>query len=135
MIWLNKHKMKLKKRKNCGLLSILLVHHFYSISLNSLIEWINKHYPLPSILCIFLIIFFRYYRVTNELGNRMNSINDQREEVRRILTIAKQAKKQREQINAILAQDESFKIGGYFNALLDSLQLTEKKQAVDYSHI
>lgn len=92
-------------------------------------------FSVASVTLLVILIFFRYYRVTNELTERLSTINDQREEIRRILTIAKQAKKQREQIDSILAQDESFKIGGYFNVLLDSLRLTEKKQAVDYSHI
>lgn len=87
------------------------------------------------IICIVSLIFFGYYRALNTINDRIIMINDLRENVQQALTASKKIKKQREQINTILAKDVDFKMGAYFTDLLASLKLTEKKQAVDYSHI
>jgi hypothetical protein len=90
---------------------------------------------LTTIIGLILLIFFMYYRATNTINNRITTINDLRDNVQQILTAAKKVKKQREQIDTILAQDENFRLGAYFDKTLTSLRLSEKRQAVDYSHI
>jgi hypothetical protein len=87
------------------------------------------------ILGILFLVFFMYYRATNSIIDRITTINDLRENVQQILTASKKVKKQREEIDTILAQDENFKIGAYFDKTLTALRLSDKSQPPDYSHI
>ena len=84
------------------------------------------------IICSVLTIgiVFQYYRRINYLEKEITEINDYREDrVRVIREQAAQVKQQRNDVDAILAEDINFKIGGYFKDLLVKLELTDKKIA------
>lgn len=75
-------------------------------------------------------IEFQYYRKIKYWKGRINTINELREDdVRVIRERAQQVKKQRAEVDAILEEDEDFKIGGYFKSLLGRLQLIDKEIA------
>jgi len=86
-------------------------------------------YLLIALSCLVLIIslfVFRYYRKIGNLRWRLVEINNQRQEVRKILTKAEIVKKHRKTVDAILDQDPSFKIIGYFEKVLEKLNLKAK---------
>ena len=90
------------------------------------------------IICSILAggIVFQYYRKINYLKKRITDINDYREnDVRIIREQAAQVKQQRTEVDAILAEDINFKIGGYFKDLLVKLELTNNKIAEETAHV
>lgn len=76
-------------------------------------------------LCAFMI--YRYYSNVDSLLLRINNINEQRERAQLILKQAQRVNKQRADVDAMIAKDEGFKIGGYFNEVLMKLRLTDKR--------
>lgn len=86
-------------------------------------------------ICLVVLLFFLYNRATDAAINRIAAINESRETVQQILTSSKKVTQQREEINNILAKDENFKIGDFFDNALSSLRLSDKKQGKEYSHI
>ncbi len=82
------------------------------------------------------LIVFRFYRQINYLTKRIDDINEAREEqVRIIRQDALQVQQQQAEVDAILAEEEDFKIGGYFKNLLTKLNLTEKQVAEETATI
>jgi hypothetical protein len=80
------------------------------------------------LVCTFLLLFY-YYSSMHSLRRQLEDINDMRENtVRSILTRAQQVRKQKEDVDAMLAQEPDFKIGGYFKDLLTRLDLGDKKE-------
>ncbi len=82
-------------------------------------------------LSIFILIpsvlIFRYYRKITHLRKRIKDINIIREEdVRRILGRAEQVQKEREDVDAMLAEEPDFKIRGFFEKMLAALGLSDK---------
>lgn len=71
--------------------------------------------------CVFII--FRSYRATSALRKRMIVTNQKRREVKEILERYESVKKQQAEVDALLAQDKDFKIGGYFNTVIKKLGL------------
>lgn len=66
-----------------------------------------------------------FYWTIGSLKKQLNDINDIRtERVKVLLGKIEEVKKQRNEVNAILAEDESFKIAGYFNEVLAKQGLT-----------
>lgn len=83
---------------------------------------------------IFLMIaglLFQYYRSVSYLKSEISQLNEEREETRMLLDKAMQVKKEQKQIDAVLAQDENFKIVGYFEDLIGKLGLSSKKSAIE----
>lgn len=78
------------------------------------------------VLAVSLLVF-SYYRSVNSLLDSINTINEERERTRQILTRAERVKRQRAEVDAIISEDENFKIGGFFNDVLNSLHLSDKK--------
>lgn len=82
-------------------------------------------------LASFMVV--HYYRSTKGLLAEIESVNDERERTQKVLSAFAQVKQQRQEVDAILDENKNFKIGGYFNALLDSLQLADKKTMAEPS--
>lgn len=76
-------------------------------------------------------ILFQYYRSVSYLKSEIVQLNEEREETRYILDKALQVKKEQKQIDAVLAQDENFKIQGYFEDLIARLGLSSKKSTIE----
>ena len=73
-------------------------------------------------------IVFQYYRKVKYWKEKIKIINELREDdVKIIREKAQHVQQQRAEVNTILAEDEDFKIGGYFKNLLTKLYLTDKK--------
>lgn len=89
-----------------------------------------------SILLVTIVIMFRHHTQVTYLKKQIDDINDLREtDVRGILTKAKKVQQQRAEVDAMLAEDEDFKIGGYFKDLLTELNLTNKEEQEKTSQI
>lgn len=81
---------------------------------------------LSVIVVALALLFFNYYRIVRGLKTEAITINELREEEQTILDKAAQIKKDQKEIDAILAQDENFKIAGYFKELIEKLGLAQK---------
>lgn len=79
------------------------------------------------IVLIFCLLVYRFYSNVNYYKSELNTINNQREEIRDLLEIAALTKEQKQSINALLESDPDFKIAGYFKKVLDQLGLTQKE--------
>ncbi len=95
---------------------------------------------LASSLAILLLlasgIIWRYYSSIHAIQDRIETINEQRERAKRLLSQYENIKKHRTEVDALLAKNPDFKIGGYFGSVLATLGLTDKKTTADeYSRI
>lgn len=91
-------------------------------------------YMLIGLGCVLLLstgIVVQYYRSTSALKKRIGRLNKYREDTQVILQRAHDVEAQRNAVNELLAEDVNFKIGGYFNDLVNSLGLTNKKKGID----
>jgi hypothetical protein len=73
-------------------------------------------------------LVFQYYRSIGTLKKRLGRINQYREQAHDILERAQDVIMQRHEVDALLAEDTDFKIGGYFKDILNKLQLTQKEK-------
>ena len=95
-------------------------------------------YLFATLALVFFLIFgiiFQFYRSKSTLLEKIDTINEQREITQRILGKYQHVKKQQKDVDAMLAQNEGFKIGGYFKTLLTELNLKDNKTVGDHSHI
>lgn len=76
-------------------------------------------------------IVIQLYRSSKSFKKRIGRLNQYREQTQEILQRAHDVATQRAAVNELLAEDVDFKIGGYFNELVDSLNLTNKKKGID----
>lgn len=75
---------------------------------------------------LMLLIMFQYYRSVSSLKSEIAQINDARKQARTILDKGQIVKKEQREIDAIIAKDENFKIGQYFEDLLAKQGLSNK---------
>jgi biopolymer transport protein ExbB/TolQ len=68
---------------------------------------------IAGIILIIALLLFLYFRSVYRLKAEISRINEEREETRAILDKAAQVKKDQKQFDAILAQDENFKIAHF----------------------
>lgn len=78
---------------------------------------------LAIILVLVSLVTFNFYRTVWYWQERNEVINEQREEVRELLTKAKQVKLLQTDAGRMIEQDEDFKIRDYFETLLQQLQI------------
>lgn len=76
-------------------------------------------------ICGFIV--YRFYRNVHYYKARISSINKKREELREILTRLERVKKEQADVDALLESDREFKIGGYFNEVMEKLNITQNK--------
>ncbi len=60
------------------------------------------------------------------LKKKLNNLNEMRETVKEILDKSKQVELQRANVNSMLAENPTFKIGGYFTSIVEKLKLNDK---------
>jgi len=90
------------------------------------------------LLILFLVLIllmgffiFRFYRNVNSYKNRIEEIEDIREDsVKDILARNENVQKRRKEVNAILEKEEGFKIIEYFEKLLQQLGLGKAAEIV-----
>ena len=83
---------------------------------------------LGVLLLLILLVMFYYFRASRSVRRQLDDLNKIRStQVREILTKADQIKKQKEKLDAILAEDPEFKLTGYLETVLSSLNLSERK--------
>ena len=79
-------------------------------------------------LVIFAISIFYFYSSINVLEKKIRDVNSSREDqIRIILETAAHVKQQQMMIEDILSKDPDFKIAGYFEEILNRLDLKDKK--------
>jgi hypothetical protein len=88
---------------------------------------------LGALILVASLLLFSYQRRVNNLLDTISTINEERERTRAILTRAERVKRQRAEVDAIMSEDENFKIGGFFNDVLNNLHLSDKKTVEETS--
>jgi hypothetical protein len=86
------------------------------------------------ILVILVVVYIRYSYIQQGLA-RLSDINEQRERIKVILTSAQRVKKQRQEVDAMLAKDEGFTISGYLETVLKRLHLSDKTTIGEHSQV
>ncbi|MGE0206741.1 MAG: hypothetical protein AB7R69_02715 [Candidatus Babeliales bacterium] len=71
-------------------------------------------------LCIGFIIY-RYYSGVSVIKNRIDTINKKRKEVKNLLERFEVVKVQKTEVDTLLEKDAAFKIGGYFDTIINQL--------------
>ena len=71
-------------------------------------------------------IFYFYLSAVDELTDELNALNEQRQEVQRLLETAAHVKKQEAAVDKVLKNDPDFKISQYFTEVVDTLRLNDK---------
>lgn len=71
-------------------------------------------------------LFFYFNHKEASLMEDIETLNEQREKVRHVLEVARRVKRQRAEVDAMLASDESFKLVGYIENVLKELNLSNK---------
>lgn len=85
---------------------------------------------LASILTVSALIGYRYYSYMQFLHERIEQINELRDQVQDLLTQSEQVKKQFDAVRKMLDEDEDFKITGYLKDLLNTFKIPEKNRVV-----
>lgn len=81
------------------------------------------------VIALHLIVGYFFFSRYNALHETLANVNDQRSTtVQRLIGRIHEMKRQKASVNTMLAEDENFKIGGYFKNLISSLGLTAKKE-------
>jgi hypothetical protein len=80
------------------------------------------------ILLFIALLMFQYFRVTSRIKKQIRNINSLREDVRVVLSKYEQIQKQRKAVDAILSEEEDFNIVGYFNDVVNQLNLSGNKK-------
>ena len=90
---------------------------------------------LVIVFLILSLIIYRYYVHIDTLTTNIEEVNEQRDIVRRMLSSSDRIQKQRTEVDALLAKNEGFKIGGYFEEVLAKFNLKNNKMTGENSHI
>ncbi|MBS1986399.1 hypothetical protein JST99_00490 [Candidatus Dependentiae bacterium] len=85
-------------------------------------------------LLIFLVLYLRHSYIEQGF-TQLVDINEQREKIKIIATRAERVKKQRQEVDAMLAKDESFTISGYLEMVLKKLHLSDKTTIGEHSQV
>lgn len=96
------------------------------------------YYYLIGLLALMLILLIgvMYYQssTVNYWRKRINSINDYREEVRKVISKDQHVLSQRAEVNKMLQENPDFKIDGYFTELIAKLRLEGNKTQTSVSY-
>src|SRR5580692_153393 len=82
---------------------------------------------LGALVLITSLILFSYQRSVTSFVDSITTLNEERERTRAILTRAERVKRQRSEVDAMIKEDENFKIGGFFNEVISNLHLSDKR--------
>ena len=83
---------------------------------------------LGALLLLILLVMFYYFRSARSIKLHLKDLNTIRStQVKQILTKAEQIKKQKEKLDAMLAEDPEFKLTVYLETVLSKLNLSERK--------
>jgi hypothetical protein len=82
-----------------------------------------------------LYSFFLFYSAVYFYKKKIAILNDLREEARSIRATMVQVQTQRPRVNQMLQEEVDFKIGGYFNTVLDKLGLSDCKKTEETSQV
>jgi hypothetical protein len=104
-----------------------LQQYLASLDKNRLYQYLGA--LIGTILFIMTILIFNYYRKTSRLKAEIEQTNDIRQEIKTLLDQARDVKAEQKEIDTILANDPNFKIAGYFEELIEKLNLSNKKDA------
>lgn len=83
---------------------------------------------LMALLFVLLMIMLYYFRASRSIIKQINELNTMRAtEVKNILIKKERIKKQKEKLDAMIAQDPDFRLGNVLEELLPKLGLSEKE--------
>jgi len=89
-----------------------------------------QRYLIALFVGIFLItsiIVYRYYSNVSALKKKIVYINNKRRDVKELLERYEIVKKQQEEVDALLEKDKDFKIGGYFDSVMNQVGIARNK--------
>lgn len=72
-------------------------------------------------------MIWRFYSKIDDIKRSIETVNEQRDEVQKILEKLSSVTKQRKAVDELLKQNKDFTIGGYFKDLVSELRLEQKK--------
>lgn len=102
-----------------------VIHKIYSFTTQ---EFQRYSLIFLGIFCSVALLFgFFHIRMTRKLTQQFKLINKQCVEVGELVERYELVQKQQAEVANILNADKNFKIAGYFNGLLQQLNITEKK--------
>lgn len=104
--------------------------------IHNYLDAIDKKYFYRYLIVLLVILvlstavsIYYFYSSVDAFQKMIDEVNDVRtSKVASILSRIEHVKKQRSEVNEILAQDEAFKIGGYFNDILGLLNIASNKK-------
>lgn len=103
-------------------------YHYYEQA-NQKTKYIYMGIFFGSILALHIVIGYFFFTRYNAVHESLNNVNELRStNVQRLIGRIHEMKRQKTSVNAMLAEDENFKIGGYFKTLVASLGLATKKE-------
>jgi hypothetical protein len=82
---------------------------------------------IATIAVIMGLVVFLQYRTINTITKKIKGLNVQRIDAQEILTRFQRVTQQKESVESVLEKDKNFKIVGYVDTLLSSLQLIQNK--------
>lgn len=82
---------------------------------------------LGAIFLSIVLIISLFYRNVSYYKKQIALVNEQRQEIQTLLQKNFRVDQQQAKVNQLLAENENFKIGGFFDELLAKLQLANKK--------
>jgi len=83
---------------------------------------------LGILVLLIVFIMYQYSSVASSLKKQIRNINSLREDVRVVLSKYEQIQKQRKAVDEILSEEEDFNIVGYFNDVVNQLNLNGNKK-------
>ena len=81
---------------------------------------------LGILLLAILFTLYRYRQNIYYLNQQIYEVNEQREEVKKILDKGLQVQQKQKEVNALLAENENFKIAGYYETVISQLGIGSK---------
>jgi hypothetical protein len=96
-----------------------------SLDERTFLYWVSGFFGALFFIC--LLLFYYYYSSIARFKERSRMLNASRTEVRGILERYEMVKKQQAEVDALLAKDKDFKIGGYFNEVVNRFGLEKNK--------
>ncbi len=104
-----------------------LQHYLTALDRKKLYQYLGG--IIGSIIFIMAILIINYYRKVSTLKAEIELVNEMRQEIKILLDQAQHVKTEQKEIDMIITKDPSFKVAGYFDSLIEKLNLSRKKDS------
>lgn len=83
---------------------------------------------LLGVILIACGLFYYYYSAIEERTEALHALNEKRHEMKKLFETDESVKKQETAVNKMLREDEHFKIGDYFQKVVDKVKLKDAEK-------